>query len=111
MTDERHRLPGLVDLPRDVEDLGGPPHLIRCEPPRNYKTVEPSSLHLLDVHVNRDRVASLPLIRALPQARNGRDHTFLFQPDLGVPQLQVLIQRSREEKHFLPYNRHATYLG
>src|SRR5260370_33519616 len=68
VTDERHRLPGLVDLPRELQDLGGPAHLIRCETPRNHKAVESSSLHLLDVHVNRDRVASLPLIRALPQA-------------------------------------------
>src|SRR3989454_10022002 len=90
VTDERERLPGLIDLPGDPQHRVVAPQLIRREPARDHEPVEARGAHLIHVRVHRDGIAALPLVGLLPETRHRGSGAFLLEPDLRVPELQIL---------------------
>src|SRR5881394_2241943 len=110
MADERDRLPGLIDLARQPEHLVGAPELIRRKAAGDDQRVEVRGLDLIDVRVDRDRVAALPGVGFLAHSCNGRTGPLLLEADLRVPELEVLVQRSRENENAFAFERHARNL-
>src|SRR5579859_2836605 len=99
VADERHRLPRLEDLPSELEHPARAAQDVGRVPAGNHQAVEAWRLDVLHADVGRDRVAALPLVGPLAQARDDGADALLLQPDLGIPELEVLVERGREEEH------------
>jgi hypothetical protein len=91
MTDERHRLPGLIDLARQLQHLVESAQLIGSKAAGDHQPVEVPSFDLIDARVDGHRITALPLIRFLADPGDDRSYAFFFEPDLGIPQLQIFV--------------------
>ena len=74
-----------------------PTHLIGSKSTRNNESIESACLNGVNLRIDYNGVPVLPFVRLVAQARDGRYSAFLFESDLGEPELQVLIERAGEE--------------
>src|SRR4051812_5733236 len=108
MADERDRLPRLVDLASQLEQLLGAAHDVGCVPPRDHQSIELAGADLVHAGIDRQRVAPLSLVGLLPGAGDHSLCAFFFQPDLRIPELEVLIEWTRKEEDRLSIQSHSS---
>src|SRR6185503_13631719 len=98
---------GLIDVARQLQHFLVATHLIRREAAGDHEPVKAAGLDRVDVRVDGQRITALALIGLLAQTRHGRGRTFLFKANLGIPQLEVLVQRPGEKQNTLSREAHA----
>jgi hypothetical protein len=106
VTDEGHGLAGLVDLTGDPKQLLTPPHDVGGVTSRYYQPVEIVRADLVDAGVDRDGISFLTLIGLVAGPRHHGPDALLLQPDLGIPELEVLVERPRKEENGLSLKTH-----
>ena len=101
MADEGHRLVGGEDLPGDGQDLGVAAQLVGGKAAGNHQRVEAAGVHLVHRGIGGDRIAVLAQVGLLAQARHDAGGALLLEADLGVPELEVLVEGGGEEEDAL----------
>jgi hypothetical protein len=107
VADEGHRLPRLVDLPGELEQARRAPHDVGGVAARNDQAVERVGLDLVYAGVYREGVAALALVALFAGSGDHRARPFFLEADLGVPELQVLVQGPGEEEDGLAGECHG----
>ena len=110
MTDERHRLPCLIDLTRQSQNFFGAPQLVGRESSRNHEGVVGSGIDFVDVGVDGDGIAAFSRVGALPHPRDRCDRSFFLEPNLRIPKLKILVGGRCEEENAFAFERHARNL-
>ena len=98
VADEGDRLARVVDLPGDLEHPGRAAQDVRRVAARNDQGVEVRRLDLVHRGVGRDRIAAFSLVALLAQAGDDAGGALLLQADLGVPELEVFVERGGEDE-------------
>ena len=98
MTDERHRLARLVDLAGELQQTRRAAHDVGRIAARNHQPVEIPGLDLIYAGVHGERVPPLTLVGALAGAGDDGPRSLLLEADLGIPELEVLVERTGEEQ-------------
>src|SRR5213596_3407424 len=80
--------------------------MVGREAARDHQSVEDCGVHLVHVGIDDDGIPPLPLVRLLAQSGHGRGGSFFLEPDLRIPELEVLVQRAGEEQDFLTLEAH-----
>ena len=71
------------------------------------QAVEVVGPEVVHVGVHRERIAALALVGSLAGAGNDGPRAFLLQADLGVPELEIFVQRAGEEEDVRAVQRHG----
>jgi hypothetical protein len=76
---------------------------------RNDQAVEVSGLDLGYVGVNRQRVTALALVGLLSRSCYDGPGAFFFEPDFGIPELEVFVEGTGEEEDGCVLERHGSW--
>src|SRR4051812_13488676 len=110
MTNESDGLTGLVDLASQLEAFLGAAQLIGGEAAGNDEAVEIGRRDAVDVGVHGNGITALTGIGLLPHSRDRRARALFLEPNLGIPQLEVFVERRREKQDSFAFESHARNL-